>query len=178
MDKVVRPGTVRIMDQEVSVFCRIKWDGEQLTISGVEGPKRNGDAVGSCGQLKKPAIVTFAPGWDQATLDRFFDLWKRWHLNDMRAGCEHQRAEKWDERPIDPSKPLNTYGRHFPGQKLDSWNMLAWVRPDEHPEGLLGKPCPVCGYKYGTAWCQEDVPLEVIEWLKALPEADRVPVWV
>jgi len=27
-----------------------------------------------------------------------------------------------------------------------------WVKPEEHPEGLLCKPCPECGYKYGSRW--------------------------
>jgi hypothetical protein len=28
-------------------------------------------------------------------------LWERWHLNDMRAGCEHQRAEKWGNETLE-----------------------------------------------------------------------------
>lgn len=27
-----------------------------------------------------------------------------------------------------------------------------WVEEKEHPEGVLSKPCPKCGYKYGTSW--------------------------
>lgn len=87
--------------------------------------------------------------------------WQRWHLNDMRAGCEHQRAGGWAERPIDPSKPLNSYGKHFPGQRQDSWNMLTWVPRGEHPEGLLSHPCPTCGYKYGSQWLKEEIPADV-----------------
>lgn len=98
-------------------------------------------------------------------------VWKRWHLNGMRAGCEHQRVEKWDERPINPAKPLNTYGKHFEGQKYASWNMLTWVSPKEHPKGLLGKPCPTCGYAYGSAWLKEELPEEVkAEILSWIPE--------
>lgn len=97
-----------------------------------------------------------------AKVQRMVEVWKRWHLNHMHAGCEHQRAEGWNKRPIDPSKPLNVYGRHFPGQRHDSWNMLVCVRPDEHPDGLLTKPCPACGYKYGTAWLREELPAEII----------------
>lgn len=26
-------------------------------------------------------------------------VWRRWHLNDMRAGCEHQRANAWTSCP-------------------------------------------------------------------------------
>lgn len=35
---------------------------------------------------------------------------------------------------------------------------LGWLRPSQHPDGLLGRPCPVCGYKYGTAWLHEEIP--------------------
>lgn len=37
-----------------------------------------------------------------------------------------------------------------------------WVRHEEHPDGLLSKPCPVCGYKYGSAWRTEPLPAEVV----------------
>lgn len=35
-----------------------------------------------------------------------------------------------------------------------------WLYETEHPEGILGKPCPVCGYKYGTAWNYFPIPKE------------------
>jgi hypothetical protein len=53
-----------------------------------------------------------------------------------------------------------------------------WVKPIEHPEGLLTKPCPVCGYKYGSAWRMEKVPAEVLDFLRGLPDTDRQPNWV
>lgn len=42
---------------------------------------------------------------------------------------------------------------------------LGWLRPTEHPEGLLGRPCPVCGKGYGNAWYFEEVPEDVLQWL-------------
>jgi hypothetical protein len=96
----------------------------------------------------------------------------------MRAGCQHQRAAGWHKRPIDPAKPTTAYGKHFPGQRQDSWNLLGWVRADEHPEGLMCRPCPECGYKYGTAWLSEPVPETVLAFLRNLPDADRTPSWV
>lgn len=163
---------------EGEVFCKIDFDGDKLSISGVVGPKRNGNCKGSCGQIVGAEITRFAPGWDASKVSQFYADWKAWHLNHMRAGCQHQRALGWDKKPIDPTKPLDTYGKHFPGQHMDSWNMLAWVRQDEHPDGLLMKPCPECGYKYGSAWLKEAVPAEVIDRLKALPETDVTPAWV
>ena len=46
---------------------------------------------------------------------------------------------------------------------------LGYLKPDDHPDGLLMKPCPVCGYKYGSAWLKEEVPEKVIDWLFSLP---------
>jgi hypothetical protein len=109
--------------------------------------------VESCGQIRE----TIAEWFPQVV--PLFDH----HLNGLKAACEHQEAEGWDKRPIDPAKPLNAYGRHYPGQRQDSWNMLTWVRPDEHPGGLLTAPCPTCGYEYGTAWLKRELPAEIVK---------------
>ena len=74
------------------VFATIEWDGMRLAITGVEGPKRNGDARGSSGQIERTPEWIACPEID---LDRFMAIWKRWHLNDMRDGCEHQRELGW-----------------------------------------------------------------------------------
>lgn len=37
---------------------------------------------------------------------------------------------------------------------------LGWLRESEHPQGLLCRPCPVCGYKYGSAWKYFPIPAE------------------
>lgn len=182
--KVIRPGTVEAgyPARRVSVFVKIEYteDG-RLSLSGVVGPRSNGDCWGSCGQCADELDATSlecAPGWTPGTVQRLRALWDRWHLNDRRAGCEHQRAAGWEDRRIDPTKPRNTYGCHFPGQKQDSWNMLTWVTRAEHPAGLLSAPCPACGYDYGSKWLREEVPADVLDELRALPESDTAPAWV
>lgn len=35
-----------------------------------------------------------------------------------------------------------------------------WLSINETPLGLIGKQCPVCGYKYGTSWIKFDIPEE------------------
>lgn len=161
------------------VWVKVEWDGTRLSLTGEIGPTPSGNASGGCGQIddELAAIDEFAAGWDADLVARLAGTWRRWHLNDMRAGCEHQRAAGWHERPIDPAKPTTSYGRHFPGQSQDSWNLLGWVRPDEHPDGLLGKPCDECGYRYGTAWLTEAVPADVIERLAALPATEQTHPW-
>lgn len=147
----------------------------RLSVCGVIGHpaqlrRANADACGQIiddiANLPDDKLVNITP----AERDHLVSTWRRWHLNDMRAGCEHQQAEQWDRRPIDPSKALDTYGKHFPGQRQDTWNMLTWVRPSEHPDGLLGKECDECGYAFGTAWIQEDLPADVIAWAKSWAE--------
>lgn len=40
-------------------------------------------------------------------------LWDRWHLNDMQAGCDHQRALGWTLYDEHPSEPCPTCGYRF-----------------------------------------------------------------
>lgn len=188
--KILHLGTVPVgtwsrtrramVDYNRDVYCKVSYIDGKLSISGVVGPKSNGDAFGSCGQIvdELAHLSRLGEGWTADLVEKFRATWDRWHLNDMRAGCEHQRAEGWADRPIDPSKPTNTYGKHFEGQRCDSWNMLVWVSRTEHPEGLLSQPCPTCGYKYGTAWLREEVPADVLAFLQALPDSPHRPYWV
>lgn len=274
MNKVIRIGTVPAWSDVVHVvapahmFAKIEYSKDgRLSIMGVIGPLRNGDARGSSGQIVMSfkeyderghmslADVTPAPGWTPELVRQFFDAWDRWHLNDMRAGCEHQRGAEWDTSkkiethnytwewgayyameqrviadgkahgvPINPKSEQSVrgamrysgaaivfHGLRFalglePFRKValdpaewdrvtlkfpDAENVRAkavkhtvetktagWLSPSEHPSGLLGKPCGVCGYKYGTAWKREDVPAAVIEFLQSLPDADVKPAWV
>ncbi len=161
--KTVRPGTIPTYrpGQRISVFCRIEYNGERLSITGVEGPKANGDAAGSAGQIEggyqhrnpdqddprygttiAPENIEYADGWTSELWLDFLDVWQKWHLNDMQAACEHQRALGW------------TYATH------------------------AGQDCPECGYRIGSAWLTVDVPESVLDFLSSLPDADRVPAWV
>jgi hypothetical protein len=85
------------------VWCKINWDGTRLSITGVEGPLRNGDCRGGCGQIvmSRPVVERTAKGWSQELIREFWDTWDRWHLNNMRAECEHQRerGETWKTHP-------------------------------------------------------------------------------
>lgn len=239
LNKIVRPG---VLGSDGSVFARIEFNEGRLSVSGVVGPLSNGNARGSCGQIIMSfkeydgrgycslADITLAPNWTPDLLKAFFDIWDRWHLNDMRANCEHQKGAEWDtskkielvsygftqaaydersnarylaavaaekgevaqltERqramvasdhwfktiysPPDADSPLSGC---YEVKKRET-KTAGWVRHEEHPDGLLGKPCAVCGYKYGTAWKREEVPASVIAFLQSLPETDVTPAWV
>lgn len=212
------------------VFCKIQITDGKLSISGVEGPRADGNCRGSCGQILDHLTVSkFAPGWDAEKLEHFRALWDRWHLNDMRAGCEHQRAS-WDtsreievvtyklttaairlrEETIAAAAKAALAGTPFEPTaqaralaQLDAWYMprsvppdadsplagcyevekretktIGWVKPSEHPDGVLCKPCPTCGYKYGSAWLREELPEDVAVYFASLPETTVQPAWV
>ena len=48
---------------------------------------------------------------------RIHDIWERYHLNDMHAGCEHQRALGWENKgegyDKHPSEPCPECGYKF-----------------------------------------------------------------
>ncbi len=242
------------------IFCKIEFEAGKLSISGVEGPLKSGDCIGGCGQIdmslrsKIDKIGLYRDGgWTRQMLEKFFDIWKEWHLNDMRSGCSHQRAEKWGEKDLVINKyklarhiserqreiknrvlhdvgnvleakitpeeqeilaiPCNIYypaepEYWKPSEESEDKNPLiklrgiikrfyvfdsketkssGWVyeKPntttfaDEwHPEGVLCKPCPVCGYTYGSSWLSEEIPDDVYKWLRGLPDTPVTPAWV
>ncbi len=96
-----------------ALFVKVEVKNGKASFTGVVGPKANGNARGGCGQV----IVDFqeydkrghlsisdihpAAGWDRDSIKSLFDLWDRWHLNDMHAGCEHQRAEGWGKEELE-----------------------------------------------------------------------------
>ena len=198
MAKIIRIGTIKQGGRRASIYCKIEYTPRteprnklvelivramyknmgRLSITGVVGPLSSGNCLGGCGQINTTLYearhdIRHAPGWNFAKVRKFLQCWERWHLNDMRAGCEHQREAEWSDRRIDPSElPKSSANRDERGI------MAMWVRPDEHADGLLTKPCPICGYKYGTSWFTEAIPQTVLDFLNSLPDADRSPAWI
>jgi hypothetical protein len=138
-----------------------------LSISGVEGPLVGGNALGSCGQIdmhlrSELHTITPAPGWDALKLRQFFNVWQRWHLNDIRAGSQVQE-DYLRENPI----PKQDYAYPESHYEVASKVLVdAGLNPD--PDG----------YRYGHAWKREEVPSDVLEFLRGLPNADKQPAWV
>lgn len=169
--KVVNPGKFRpFNDRQFPVFMKIRYKNGELGITGVEGPTPSGNAHGGCGQITEFELSALTEGWSAATVDAFRDIWKRYHLNKLQAGCEHQRALGWNTRRLDDSKDTGWHHEHA--------NLASWVDYRKDSRGVMCKPCPVCGYEYGTAWLNEDVPEWAIDFLKALPDSDLTPAWV
>ncbi len=239
MKKIVNPAICQISGstRRARAFASIEYKNGELSICGVVGPLSNGGCRGSAGQCREEiAAGTPAEGWDEEMLKKFSDIWKRWHLNDLRAACEHQRELGWETEAMQevtiyhyrltdeairkkreaekaaldalrngeaftPSEEqvmyaalpasAKSFGKKFDSPYYEPKKILytgdtgpterqtrGWIRYDENPIGILCKPCPVCGYKYGTSWNKEEVPQEVIDWLFSLPNSIIEPAWV
>lgn len=246
--KIVRIGAYLPEWRETpfNVYCKITFNAGRLSITGVEGPKANGDAIGGCGQIEmhmgdyETDRWTFAPGWDADTLARFLSVWSDWHLNDMRAYDAEMRAAGWHilagekvtgyeftltreayrerdaaktaavdaltagetftptpeqsaaaARPYSYTKwvyegdpepaPMPNYERAhtYKGDlKFPESKTLGWLKPSEHPDGLLGRKLREDGPGYGSAWFSEEVPAAVLDFLRSLPDTDKKPTWV
>jgi len=136
-------------DEEVgNVYATIKYGGGKLSICGVEGPLSNGNAKGGCGQIHGSEYSN--PLID---LKKFFDVWERWHLNDMQAGSYAQEMVLRDAR-----EKGWKYDYKEACEKLKELDLYI----DD-------------GYSYGSAWMSEAVPDDVIEYLKSLPENNSMP---
>lgn len=105
-----------------------------------------------------------------AALSREFEIVPEHQLAEYRKAVEEQRrglSWKWAGKhraSFQEPKPPVLVRVEKKGAN--------WLRPEEHPEGFLCKPCAVCGYKYGTKWLREEIPAEVVAELERLT-ADR-----
>jgi hypothetical protein len=162
IDKWVLVGYVKAgyPERDVKVYAHVKYDGQRLSLTGVEGPKANGDCVGASGQISLDDVVPMDSGVDVSKLR---EVWKRWHLNDMRAGSPYQEA--WlREHPIDPAEYAYPKSHYVvASEKLRA----AKLNPDPFSSG----------YEYGHGWQFEEVPGTVIEFLDSLPATDAPKGW-
>lgn len=185
---------------EVTVELKQKQDGSVLSIRGdLREPSGH-----SCGQNLDSINEYFG---DNPLFQKLYAYWKLYHLNDMNAGCEHQRAMGWGKKRIIIGEyelkqeiytrknkilknaenslketgfatitneeqaiinmPFSIKGEIKPrdGYELkeqeEKWS--GWVCSKDHPEGVLTKPCPVCGYQFGSKWLFEPIPQKDLE---------------
>ncbi len=115
--KIVKPGkNSETGNLYITIEYKIKDGKGRLSITGVEGPRSNGDARGSCGQCIESLdrLESMYYQWTADDKIKLKNIWETWHLNDMKAGCEHQDADKvnWDTRKM-IQVPKIGYGKNY-----------------------------------------------------------------
>ena len=145
------------------VFCKITYEDKKsnqkiLSIHGVVGPKKNGDAYGSCGQIIYTHIVApnYKEDWNFLKIQAFYNMWERWHLNDMCAGTPTQEKliRKWEQ-----------IGNKYTYEKACAYLKSNDMYIDD-------------GYIYGSKWLYEAVDPYALEFLKDLTETSIPYAWV
>lgn len=108
-------------------------------------------------EFRKHSRHPFAGGQHKGSApEALKTLWDRWHLNSMKAGCEHQEARyrvNPDERP--------TWMNGYTGSTGDT------LSPHD------GSACRECGYAYGSEWKYEPLPDDLLDQIDAAAK-DRV----
>jgi hypothetical protein len=172
--RVVKPG--RTIDGDLWLTIKWQFDRNQkweLSISGVAGPKANGDAKGSCGQCDEylRGRIDLAPGWQGEWVDRLWHTWDRWHLNGMKAGTPRQEAFLRQIRDEFPGYPVSHY--EWAKERLAE----VGLQPDMDPtyRQLKGDDPIPQPYSYGSSWLYEEVPAHVLDFLRSLPAEDNHP---
>lgn len=217
METVIKVGAVeafgykRRLSAELKVSYKPRKDGKMVFSASatVWKPGRQSFVMaGQCLDELKPLIQ---PAY-QDIFNEVYDLWKKYHLNDLHAECEHQAALGWPEmaqekveirhfkltketylrrselkarfmeevkagKTITPTPEeqllltleydVEAEEAELPPQISGFYEFVKtetqtrhWLQADKFPSGLLCKPCPVCGYKYGSSWNYVAVPKE------------------
>jgi hypothetical protein len=166
--KVVRIGTINTgwkRPRFSSIYLNIKYKDGRLSITGVVGPTRTGNAHGSCGQIimgfkeydkrgwTTLSALKLAPNWTLGMVRRLFDVWAEWHLNDMQSGTPAQQA----------------YLKRFPVTDYTYTKACEALKAVDLYEDE--------GHEYGRNWQVVKVPANVLKFLKGLPDTDLTPAW-
>lgn len=243
--KSIRIGTIPYdSTRAMSVFCDIKFKAGKLSITGVEGPKANGDCLGSCGQIdmhlrERGGLDGYIPadGWTLEMVNQLLQIWRDHHLNDMKPYDAEMLAAGWPDKakieligyrftinsetinqqrsikdaaqaklnagesarysaadlaivkmPYDmtiwqypdapaPACPDGYKAGDYRGEKQTERKALGWLRPEEHPDGMLGRKLRADVPAYGSRWFKHDIPESVLQWLADLPDADKPNPW-
>lgn len=130
-------------------------DNGRFSMCGEVWNPRRSD-VYSCGQ-NIDEIARLFPG--NARVQRMAEVWRRWHLNDMKAGSPAQMA--WLEANASDwaayqagKRGIGYGGNHY------VWACEALSAAGLNPDtGYLHNGSP---YRYGSAWLREDLPAEVV----------------
>ena len=102
MKKIINPCKCKVYigtkEYYQNAYAEIEYEDGILSIHGVIAPRSDGNCLGSCGQcIDEIRSGKPTEDWTDKMLQKFCDIWDRYHLNDMRPYCEHQKALNWDQ---------------------------------------------------------------------------------
>jgi hypothetical protein len=106
----------------------------------------------------RPFAWTAVDARTRAALERQFSFVPAAKIKEYHAARVREMGRSMP-RPSETRPPL---------LKRVQTQRTGWVRPDEHPAGILMKPCEVCGYRYGAEWRFHPLPPDVVAFVEEL----------
>jgi hypothetical protein len=94
---------------------RVAFNGVVVAWNGSISRHGTWTGVGQCAN-ELLELTTLESGWKVGDVVKLHEIWNRWHLNDMRAGCEHQHPT--GDRPLDTTPPCPITGYKYGSQWL------------------------------------------------------------
>lgn len=161
--RIVNPIMVRYGQRYYNVYVEITYEDGKLSMHGVEGPRPDGNAQGSAGQIdsnyrgpNSQKDIKFNSGWNAAKWNKLLYIWQNHHLNDLHAGTPKQEA---------------ALKKKFGGVNANRYEeQVAYLKSiDLYDDN---------GYKFGTGWLRTEVPESALEWLRNLENTKNQPAWV
>lgn len=116
---IFRNAKIGTVDREVVYLTALLREyGPHVELSITADIRQSGRCVGG-GQARDTVRAVakrghLAEGLTPALVEGLLEVWDRWHLNGLRAGCQHQRDFGWPRRPTDDVRskpcPICDYG--------------------------------------------------------------------
>lgn len=111
--RTIKVGTIDRMGVFVDIEVKETDKGPELSISAELRRSGHGVMFGQCRDEVKAVALRGTPIMPRREILRMVDIWERWHMNGMQAGCEHQRALGWNSYDEHPSEPCPTCGYKY-----------------------------------------------------------------
>lgn len=144
--------------EKLHAGVKVNYEDGRLSISGGIGTKHQLRTCGQCiDEIAEIPSRYLIKGFTKSDRDRLVEIWRRWHLNDLRAGSPAQE-EFLRANPVSFEYPESHYTAAV--EALTA----AGLNPDPN---YLYKDEP---YSYGHAWLTEELPVDVVEWAKSFME--------
>jgi hypothetical protein len=94
MRKSFRIGYLETYNKPEEVWVSVRWDGQALSIEGIIGPRTHsayamGQIILEFKEYNNEAWYTIqdikpARGWNHEMIAKLFEVWDKYHLNDVR----------------------------------------------------------------------------------------------
>lgn len=157
MRKIINPGTINNKE----VFIEIIYEYNILSFTGVIGPNDSDCISGQIDDILNDQEIVYHDNWLAVDIQRLKKIWKQSKIKSMVLGSPKQEAFIKDNQMEDA--PYEDIVNAL--IKIDLFYDKSYL--------YHGEP-----YQYASAWLDNTISEEDMNWLDDLPEAKKEPEWI